>query len=440
MFRAFTRRGVFSKGGLVTGRGAFSLGTGGGRVPVSALMSQRIRAEGYTTLNSTTTYAQAWALEAPFDFVRLILANDSAVAYEIEGASIAPSAKRNDDMVPLTAADGAVAFTRMTFGNGGAFTALGDQPASPTAQTLVVPTTADGTNPAIFASDWSACSSLDRADAGQTLPLLFARFKTTTALNGRAIQGLANDDFTAALKWPNVSQGRVIRCQRRASNWFTTGVWSGTLLEQGLLPILGVQTISRAPGISWMVGGDSLFMGESSTIDANSFGFQAACLLSTAIKPVTLINAGWSGQTYTQIYNRLLREIDLFRPSIVTFPAMSVNGAPSTQGDHDAMMVQFNALIAYAQARGCRVVPSTYPPFNLSLARDDLRKAHNDTLRARAAAGEFKLIDYDAEVTDGASPAKTISGYLGADLAHINDAGHAAIAANRAAPVLATIF
>ncbi len=69
-----------------------------------------------------------------------------------------------------------------------------------------------------------------------------------------------------------------------------------------------------------MVGGDSLFMGESSTIDANSFGFQTACLLSTALKPVTLINAGWSGQTYTQIYDRLQREIDLFRPSIVTFP------------------------------------------------------------------------------------------------------------------------
>lgn len=85
-------------------------------------------------------------------------------------------------------------------------------------------------------------------------------------------------------------------------------------------------------------------------------------------------------------------------------------------------------------------MPSTYPPFNLSLARDYLRMAENAALRTRAAAGEFKLIDYDAEVTDGASPANAISGYLGADLARINDAGHAAIAANRTAPVLARIM
>ncbi len=57
----------------------------GGRASLSALMSQRFRSEGYTNLNSGTTYAQALGDGVRLRLCRFIMANDQAVTYEIQG-------------------------------------------------------------------------------------------------------------------------------------------------------------------------------------------------------------------------------------------------------------------------------------------------------------------------------------------------------------------
>lgn len=435
---------------LTLGRKPFAHGKGGGRVAASALMTSTFRMSSLTNVNSGTTYAQAWAVESPFDYVRAIMANDYLASYEIEGLAFAPSAKRNDDALPITAADAAIPFVRATFGNGGAFTALADQPASPSAQTLVVPgvlDTNDSPNPVIVASDWVACSSIDRADAGQTLPLLFTRYKNNAATTGRGVQGIAADDYTNAAKWPAVSQGRMIRCQRRASNWFTNGnLWTGTLAEQALLPILGIQTMSRVAGITVMTLGDSLVEGRTTVINANSFGHQACCLVSTPAKPVTHIAGGWAGQTYANTYERGMRQIDLFRPSILMLFAVSLNGGSNDPAKFAAMKVQFDTLVGYAKARNVRVIAVTYPPYNLAEPTDLLVRGSNDELRFRAAAGEFGLCDYDARVCirDGSGnvvfPRRMIAEFLGSDFAHTGDLGHIAVAIDCAAPAIAAVI
>lgn len=410
------------------------LGTGGGRVVPTELMTATFRMAGMTNANSGVTYAQAWAMETSFYAVQAVIANDAAAAYEIEGLSLAPSAKRNDDAHPLTAADAAVPFTRVTFGNGGAFTALADQPANPTAQTLIVPAAVNAQDPVVAASDWVLLSSLARADAGETLPLLFSRYKITAATQGRAVQGLASDDFTNAAKWPAVSQGRMIRCQRRGTNWFTNGnnFNTGTLAEQGLLPILGIRIMSAVRGISVMTLGDSLVMGESTIIEANSWGHRACCLVSTPAKPVTHLALGWSGQTYTNIVARGQRQIDAFRPSILMTFAMSLNGGSNDAAKFTTMRTQFADLVAYAKARGVRVIAVTYPPYRLTGTTETLRTEYNAELRARAAAGEFGLFDYDAVVRDTVDPSVSKTEYRanpGVD-EHVNDAGHVAAASD----------
>ena len=412
------------------GNDIITFGTGGGRVPVSPLMTETVRFAGRADVNSGTTYCQVMAMQSHFDYARIIVLNDLATTYEIEGAALAPSAKRNDDAMPLTAADTAVPFTRLTFGNGGAFTALADQPASPTVQTLVVPAATNANNPTMVASDWAAISSLDRVDSADGFPLLFSRYKTSAAANGRGGSGIAADDYTDAAKWPAVSQGRVIRIQRRGSNWFTNGnVWaSGTLTEQSLRPFVGIQIMSRVAGITVMGLGDSLMQALGSVINANSFLHQTACAVSTPTKPVAHVPAGWQGQAYVDTFARGKYLIDLFRPSILFTFAMSLNGGSNDAAKFATMRTQFLDLITYAKARGVRIVAVTYPPYNQTAPIETLRTEYNDELRSRAANGEFRLHDLDRCVRDPANPNVSQTAYRvnpGVD-EHLNDAGHAA--------------
>lgn len=418
-----------------------------GRAVASPLMATKLRYGGGTGVDSGNTFTQVMALESAFDYVALAFVNDLNAAYQVEGCAVAPSAKRNDDINPLTAADDAVSFTTVTFDNGGAFKTRLEQGASPSTTTFTTGSAPDVTgsteseNPLWYSTDWVACSSLARVDTGETKPLLFIRWKTVAGVNGRGAQGLASDDYTNSAKWPGVAQGRILRVQRKNVNWFTTPAnYVAPFTEQGVVPIVGVRYMSRVAGHSIYFGGDSLTMGTETVINANNYGHQTCCLISTDAKPVTQLNGGWAGQTMTQIRARMLREIDLLRPTITVIPNMSYNGAPSTQGAYDTMMGQFNEILEQTRSKASVPVAVTYPPYNLSLATDNLRKAHNDTIRTRAAAGEFKVIDYDAVVTDGASPARTRAEYLGDDNAHINDAGHAAIASQAAAPVLANLL
>jgi lysophospholipase L1-like esterase len=396
----------------------------------------------FTNMVAGVTYHAAYALDGHVDLVRLVFANDTAAAMVINAASVAPSARLGAGFAPVNAEDAPASWTSLGFNNAGADLPFQDQ-LTGSAPSLSVPATADANNPSLACTDWGQVSTIDRIDEPGGLPLLFVRsFAATTARAPAATAG----DFSNAAGWASVNQGRTI-VQGAKTGDFTSTNQAGfvaPITANDILPVFGLQFYRRAPGFSVMTIGDSLALGFKTIANANSFGFQACAALSTPARPVTHLNAAASGFTSAQYMARAYREIELFRPNVVLVPAMTPNDAANlTVSDVNLALSRMLALCSFCQSRGIVAVLVTAVPFiNYTAAEDVLRQAINLQVRKIAAAGTQPVIDADAAVTDGASPARPRPGLTvgpNADGTHLTDPGHAVIAAV-AIPVLRRVL
>jgi hypothetical protein len=396
----------------------------------------------FTNMAAGVTYHAAYALEGHVNLVRLVFANDTAAAIQINAAAVAPSARLGTGFAPVNAADAPSPWTVLGFNNAGADVAFHEQ-LTGSAATLSVPATTDTNNPTLACTDWAQVSTIDRIDEAGGLPLLFVRsFAAATARAPAATTG----DFSNPAAWASVNQGRAV-VQGAKTGDFTSTNQAGfvaPITTNDILPTFALQYYRRAPGFAVMTIGDSLAQGFKTIANANSFGFQACVSLSTPSRPVTHLNAGASSFTSAQYTTRAYREIELFRPDVVLIPAMSPNDAVNlTLADANLSLSRALALCAFCQNRGVVPVLVTAVPFaNYTAAEDLLRHAINAQVRQIGIAGTLPVIDADAAVTDSANPARPrpelVAGANG-DGAHLADAGHAAIAAV-AVPVLRRIL
>lgn len=383
------------------------------------------------------TYALTLALEAPFTHVRAILGNAStSTPWTLDRCCAAPSAKINDGFTPIDAAGNPVSFSNFTTNNAGADGYVPSPGGS--ASSLAVPVATAAGVPALVATDWLPLFSLPRAD-GETLPLLMLRGYCANNANG------PSPGVNYTNNWPAINQGRRIQAYRKTGDCVTTPANFTTPGQGGsgdFVLFAGVQTYQQGRGFNLMTLGDSLDQALYSTADANSFGFQACTALSTQTRPFSLINSGVQGQTTSQFFPRGYIELALFKPDVVVVPTASPNDAATTQ-------VQFNSMlskaIAFADAcvrAGAVPILKTATPFALGYtsATDPIRQANNAIVRALGAAGSYLVLDADAAVSDGQTPLAHIRPeYLSAgNTGHINDAGHAAIAA-MLVPMLASV-
>ena len=143
-------------------------------------------------------------------------------------------------------------------------------------------------------------------------------------------------------------------------------------------------------------------------------------------------NAGYSAQTSAQFLLRAQDLIPLVKPSIAVYAAFSPNDHTGTitQAAVDAERYRTSVFVRLCQDNGVLPVLWTGLPAASAkawnAASDNIRKAYNAELKA-TYAGVALVVDMDAAMSDGASPANIIATKTGDGL-HPNDAGYADMA------------
>ena len=90
------------------------------------------------------------------------------------------------------------------------------------------------------------------------------------------------------------------------------------------------------------------------------------------------------------------------------------------------LIAAYEQVAATARAAGARVLVATITPASLSADKEEVRVRVNDALRASDAFDA--VVDFDAAARDLEDPSR-LRPEWDAGLAHLNDAGYAALAA-----------
>lgn len=387
------------------------------------LHTTRLFTEPYGTAASGYTFLLLTGSEAPFDWVRLVYQNHTAAPYTIGAASVAPSAHPPaNDTSAYRADESAQPFTTVTFNAAG----QNGLPPSPSGSTgsLVVPAVT-GSAPALVFSDWIQVSSIAPSDGGTFNYLLVRTFVSA----GSPSMPIATPNTKLTTDFPAIAGGRALRSNYAAGDiTAATGTISGVFGPAGYVTPCAVQFYSRKRGMTVLGIGDSLEQGRYSTSDHNGAGFQAAKALSTPDFPVFYANHGYSAQPSALSYAAGRAALDAYAPDVALLPVYSPNDPPDTQAKVDASFARALDLAHYCITRGTVPIVKTAMPWGaLSGPGEALRTSLN--ARARGLSPGIMVADYDAAVTDGASPARLKAAFNSGDGLHLNDAGYAACAA-----------
>lgn len=407
------------------------LSTLGPKAPRVLLRSRRLLSPAMASFAAARTTHSIWALEGDFDLVRLIHENDTAADYTIDKASVAAVGQENaaGGRAAVDAAGSAVSWVPVTYNNLGV-DGLPPSPAGSTAS-ITVPAAVAAVAPKAYAvSDWMRVPSIPNIDGGP-LRLLAVRSYSATATVASTIYATVITEFN-----PLLAQGRTVGAYHATGDFVAGGGTFG--VANGILAPQGIQYYSRALGITVLSIGDSLTQGSQTSGNCNNYVHQACAALSRPGRPVSFVNGGWSGQADANYYLRGIKEIDLFRPQVVVISVCSPNDGATTQAGFDLMFSKAMDLAHYAMAKGAVPIIATASPFSTyGTTGDTFRKAINSRVLTLASLGGMLVVDGASAVTDGGSPQELPQvQYRGADGFHLNDAGHAAIAASFT-PVLA---
>lgn len=289
-------------------------------------------------------------------------------------------------------------------------------------------------NPELLITDLIPASSVPRADIPGANPLLLLRIYNDGSAQSIAF---ASDPGFANLRAAGGANGsQILQCAFDTGNddIAVPGSNPGTLGTSTLL--IGVIFYSRKSGASYITIGDSITENDDLVADKlSSWGLRAADAVSTQSAPVAYVNAGCSGKTSTAYLASGLAALAALKPSVAHYSAYSPNDYPGSgaatlpilRNRIEKMASNLQVFLDYcAKNRIVPIVSTGIPnPHDLTVTGTDaLRKAYNDSLRARAASGQFILCDFDAAIADNSSTPATIqAAYSFGDGVHPNEAG-----------------
>lgn len=194
------------------------------------------------------------------------------------------------------------------------------------------------------------------------------------------------------------------------------------------LPIPYINLLTDAVTCSVAVVGDSTTTGYANSGTQSYPPLQRACELLEATGGVQFVpfNRGWSGKEASSYYTYALSVIaSAYRPDILIYQLWSQNNTTSTT--YEGELARAMDVVSRCRRAGIAPILMTgIPLVGLSLAKDNERKAINAEIKTWG----IPIIDADAVITDGASPASYLAAYGAA--AHPNYAGYTALAAEYA--------
>lgn len=270
--------------------------------------------------------------------------------------------------------------------------------------------------PVEYFSDWIPLSSVPRADGG-TFPLVMVRDLVTGA-------GAASS-FTADIALMNTvtaeNGGMIVQAGWTANDFVTVIDNTNGHNPIGALttnaPVIGIQFRTRRPGISLLGVGDSLTQNAGVTAAVlTSFGLRISAAISALGIPCGYVNNGFATHSMTDFTATGLTAIAAWAPNAVICQGISPNG-PVTGGystdakmrysvEQQGSMVQ--SQISAARAVGARVFLTTGIPMPSATLPNASQDAMRLALNARwlTKVRDITPVDFDALVTDGATPAR----------------------------------
>jgi lysophospholipase L1-like esterase len=383
----------------------------------------RILHHRFGTFNdaSLNTWHVTAEMAAPFDAVRLVLANtdNTSARYYACAVSVLPSAADLNN-------------------SGGTWLQAGQGIDS----TVTVPNavkTTGGNRVSYAVSNWIPLASVARSDSG-TYPLLAVRARNLEANASLPVYGNGTDDLT---NWATRTTGRLWCSRVQAVDAVTTPASFTSTTNVSQSAVVGIQYIARGRVITVMGCSDSIGSGRGTFI-GEGYGLPACDALQTALGiPIEYADASWAGQNsgLNSGAGYLFRALDILRSPIrpdVMFTAIgSPNDTPSpptTQALIDRMRYMRELVVQEASERGTGLLLSNILPTNNSVlaygSSDSLRVAYNSECAA-AYVGvrgvEFVDLANPLNGTTHASGQIQINAAFSSDGIHPNDAGNAVL-------------
>jgi len=382
---------------------------------------QRVLIRGGAAITART--GLAWfAAETDFLWVRPWYANATTSTLTIDKTTIQASAGMAS-LQPVDAGGAVLPMLPVYANAAGLEHKPGEVSGSALALAIPAPSTnatLAAANPAFACGDWTKCPSIPRAD-GSFRPLLQVRSYNSGAAT------LINEVDKDAWDDPAVHLGRIIDLYDGGGD--QSAAASPAMAEVIRCYVAGLEFLGPRMVQSVLCIGDSETEGNMSTSGRRSWGHIVTAALSTANRPVSHINAGWTAQTTQQFVDRGIQDIRRFLPSVVCFPGMSPNDFPTAMA-----VVQNgfeNCLRLANAAREAGAIPifwTSFPTNGRTAAQDAPRQWLNATLRGLRSNG-WLVADFDAAISNGGNPASILPAFDSGDGLHLNDAGWNACAA-----------
>ena len=392
-------------------------------------------------LPAAPPYTQLLTVGCADDFyaVRVGLANITRGAWRADRLIARPSTTWNDLANPTGDAE----WVPLTFAHQGTDSAtIASGPGLPTGLTVsgnqIDPGTGLTTNPAWTWTDWSPIRSLPRADApdghrvlmfrmlvpqGQMITYargVYGAYAGDTALHGGFEHATGKFDGDIVTNPVPVDPEKTFR-------------------GQGINSIVCVQYLTRNPGVTFMVTGDSHQIGTSTLTQFSSavlYGVVAAGVPLVGRFPLGYVNCATGGATSAQYFARPRDLLPSVKPGVVILPGWTANDLPFATLDTDAVGDRFIAHLLLA-AESCDdhgAVPIFLTPFphDRTFMTDERTRSWNllrETVMGFRANGRIVL---DAATILGEQTGGALDGIykpeLTDDNVHPNDSGHRALA------------
>lgn len=395
-----------------------------------------VQSSGGELLFSTNVKSMLMTIPADADYVRFLFRNKNPAGPMTLKGYFAPTAQVGNGW---SAYDGSgVAQTGspspwvpMNFANAGTDVAVADQPVT-SAITATVPN--DGTD---YWSDWLPITTLSRIDGGSGR-LVMVRTQALTnpwGLQDIAPGGITNDPA-------NINTSGALFASSLGISTLTATDFTLDLFTH----VYQMQFMSRPPGIVLMTVGTSIMSGTNTTNLRSTWGRIAAKTVfdGTGVPVICFYSNAYNLPPQTaNLIADAVRHIRLLKPSVVAIQVSNRNDSPYSAAQANTTWKGVMSIAEVAQDNGAVVILVTATPWSSGSAptsvEDGYRQINNDLARAFAASAPgFALFDYDAVLTNGASPARLQPAY-GGNSDHPNDAGHTAAAAVFA-PLLESII
>lgn len=370
------------------------------------------------TIGGGVTLTAAFTAETPFLAVQLFWMSLDTVPRGVDSAAAAPTVTEGDAANPVnpSGVPDPSLWQPVTFGG----QRSGIIPAAVQGTTGFIP---DNDRVAgLLVSDVMPIAALPRFDGA--FPLLLTR-----SFSAQPIPCAVGGDVLGQLPFGGgafdaASSGRIVRAGAAPGDCATVPGLVQAGPNQFLAPT-GVIFHAAVPGLSVMVGGDSIFQGfGSATVQCDPFHL-AACRISTPDLPVSVCKITYQGMSSASFQANLQQMILAAPPSVAIIKGESPNDLQrGTPAAYSASLGGVIALGTWCAQQGIHPIAATSTPFLETLASDASRRAYDGVIRGSG----WDYVECDGAVSDGGSPARVRPELMSLDRPpHPNDAGNLAI-------------